>query len=172
MFGPRHAASLVLMWPVWCSCQDMPASLVFVPRHAGQPAVCCLVPRHAGQPAARANMLAACSCQDMLPCQDTLVEPRTAAKVTRQAVSLVLVPRHAASLVFVPRHAGQPAVILLTGCSMLASLMFVPRHGKACWPPWCSCQHAGSLLVLVPRHAWCLGTNTRLARMSWHEECS
>ena len=110
-------------WPTWCSCQDMLASPVFVPRVAGQPGVrgktwaawsrhtcwpawsswasLVFVPRHAGQPGVRA-WPAWCLCQDML-----------------------------ASLVFVPCCSCQ---------DMLASLVFV---GACCscqghGPAWCS----------------------------------
>ena len=137
------------MRPVWCSCQDMLAS---VPRHAYQDMLASLVfvSRHAGQPGVRAMLaslvFAPSSCQDML-----------------------------ASLVFVPRHTSQPGVRAKTcwpACScqdMLACLVFVPRHGpawcswpaepgvraktcKTCWPAWCLCHGLLASLVFVPRH--------------------
>ena len=153
-------ASVVCM-ASWCSCPDMLASLV-------------LVPKHAGQPDARAKTCwpAWCSCQDMLA--SLVFVPR-----------LVLVQRHAGRPVLVPRHAWWSCQ------DMLASPVLQPAwcscqdmrawcSCKGIQPPWClcqdlrpraktcghlllvsgcSCQSRAASLVLVPRHAarpaWC-----------------
>ena len=170
-------ASVVTCWPAWCSCQDMLASLVLLPRHAGQPGV-----------RAKTCWPAWCSCQDML-------------------ASLVFVPKHGpawclcqdmlASLVFVPRHgtrhAGQPGFRAKTCWPGFRAKTWWPawclcremgqpgvlgvragqpgvRHGpaaraKTCWPCWpagCSCQDMLASLVFVPRHAGQPGVRAKI----------
>ena len=197
-------------WPAWCSFQDMrrgvcarthwpqpvlvprdSASLLFVPRHAGQSGARQLAnlmfePRHAGQPGACAQCSCQrsaraktfwCSCQDMRMSRHEHQTATCPGMTTRLAVFCQRTNISLASmswrLVF-PRHA---ASVRAKTCWRSCQDMRMSQHEHV-WaraPGWLS----SSSKSWIRHAAWCSWqaslswhehqTGQHVGRMSWHE---
>ena len=124
----------------WPACLFLPrhaASLVAVPRHAGQPDVAAslaFVPRHVGLPEPRA------SCQDMWPagCRAKTCEPGVRAKTyTQPAARAKTVLAHMRPAWVCVCQDMQPAWSKTCGQPPRAKTWVC---AKTCWPAWCSGQ--------------------------------